>query len=195
MARVGAVLPVETFLLAGVVVSSFLGALVSLLLIFSHQQIARIVFWLMGNLSGARWDTAEFLLPYLALGVAGLYFDALSLNLLSLGEEQATMLGVEVERLKPRLVMLASLLTAAAVSSCGLIGFIGLVVPHAARGLVGADHRLLLPGSALLGASSLMLCDTLARSLVPGTEIPVGVVTALLGAPFFLLLLQRRRSL
>ena len=185
-------LPVETFLLAGVVVSAFLGSLVSLILSLAREDLPRIVLWLMGTLANARWEQLGMTVPYLALGGGTLFALALSLNLLTLGEDSARSLGLEVERLKLIVVALGSLLTASAVSVAGLIGFVGLVVPHLARKLVGSDHRLLLPASGWLGASFLILADTLARTLRPGSELPVGVVTALVGAPFFLGLMRRR---
>lgn len=193
LARVGGTLPVDTFLLAGVVVGSFLGSAVSFLLTLAHQSMPRIVFWLMGSLADARWAQLPLILPYLALGLGGLYWASLSLNLLTLGEEAAIPLGLPAERAKLWVLLGATLLTAAAVSVSGLIGFLGLMVPHLCRGLVGPDHRLLLPAAALGGAGFLILCDTTARTLLPGQEIPVGVITALVGAPFFFWLLAARR--
>ncbi len=195
LARIGGTLPVDTFLLAGVVVGSFLWSLVSFLLTLAHQDMPRIVFWLMGSLADARWSQLPMILPYLALGLGGLFLASLTLNLLTLGEEAAIPLGLPAERAKLWVLLGATLLTAAAVSVSGLIGFLGLIVPHLCRGLVGPDHRLLLPAAALGGASFLMLCDTLARTLLPGQELPVGVITALLGAPFFFWLLYTRRRL
>ncbi len=195
LARIGGALPVDTFLLAGVVVGSFLWSLVSFMLTMARQDMARIVFWLMGSLADARWSQLPLILPYLVLGLGGLYYGALSLNLLTLGEEAAIPLGLPAERAKLWVLLAATLLTAAAVSVSGLIGFLGLIVPHLCRGLVGPDHRLLLPAAALGGAMFLVLCDTLARSLRSGLELPVGVITALLGAPFFFWLLYSRRRL
>lgn len=195
LARVGGALPVDTFLLAGVVVGSFLWSLVSFLLTLARQDMPRIVFWLMGTVQDARWSQFPMILPYLALGLGGLYWASLSLNLLTLGEEAAIPLGLPAERAKLGVLLGATLLTAAAVSVSGLIGFLGLIVPHLCRGLVGPDHRLLLPAAALGGASFLVLCDTLARTALPGQELPVGVITALVGAPFFFWLLATRRRL
>lgn len=195
LARIGGALPVDTFLLAGVVVGSFLWSLVSFLLTLARQDMPKIVFWLMGSLSDARWDQLPMIVPYLAIGLGGLYAASLSLNLLTLGEEAAIPLGLPAERAKLWVLLGATLLTAAAVSVSGLIGFLGLIVPHLCRSLTGPDHRLLLPAAALGGGGFLLLCDTLARTLLPGQEVPVGVITALLGAPFFFWLLYTRRRL
>lgn len=194
LARVEGALPMHTFLLAGVVVSAFLGSMVSLVLTLSRQDLPKIVFWLMGNLSGARWETLRPLVALLTLGLLGLFMQSLNLNLLALGEDQAAHLGVEVEPSKRWLLLLASMLTASAVAAGGLIGFVGLVVPHAARRILGSDHRLLIPASALLGASFLVLADALSRMLLPAGELPVGIVTSLVGAPFFLYLLKQQRG-
>ena len=190
LARVDRALPMHTFLLAGVVVSAFLGSMVSLVLSLSRQDLPKIIFWLMGNLSSARWEAIQPLTPLILVGFLGIFHQSLNLNLLALGEEQAAQLGVEVEPVKRRLLGLTSLLTAAAVAVAGLIGFVGLVVPHASRRLLGAEHRLLVPASALLGSSFLVLADAISRLLLPSGEIPVGIVTSLVGAPFFLYLLR-----
>ncbi|MEW6283055.1 MAG: iron chelate uptake ABC transporter family permease subunit, partial [Candidatus Eremiobacterota bacterium] len=195
LARLGGVVPVDTFLLAGVVVGSFLWSLVSFLLTVARQDMPRIVFWLMGTLADARWSQLPLLFPYLVAGAAALYWSSLTLNLLTLGEETAIPLGVDAERAKLRVLLAASLVTAAAVSVSGLIGFLGLIVPHLARSVVGPDHRVLLPAAALGGGAFLVLCDTLARTVAGAQELPVGVITALLGAPFFFWLLHRRKRL
>lgn len=195
LARIGNTVPVETFLLAGVVVGSFAGAMVSFLLTLAREDLPRIVFWLMGSLAQADGDRVALVAPYLLVGGVGLFLLSPALNLASLGDEAAWSLGVEVERLKLQVVLAGSLVTAAAVSTSGLIGFLGLAVPHLARMIVGPDHRVLLPASALGGAAFLVLADTAARTVAAPTELPVGVLTALVGAPFFFWLLHRRRSL
>ncbi|MBI3926244.1 MAG: iron ABC transporter permease [Armatimonadetes bacterium] len=194
LATIDGVLPADTFLLSGVVVGAFLGSLVSFLMTLAHEELPRVVLWLMGSLELASWDRCALLVPYLLLGGGGLLALALTLNLMTLGEETALQLGVEVEKAKLRVVILAALLTAAAVSVSGLIGFLGLLVPHLARGLVGPDHRVLLPASAVGGAVFLVLADAAART-VAGSELPVGVITAGVGAPFFFLMLHRRKRL
>jgi iron complex transport system permease protein len=181
----------NAFILAGVVVGSFLWALVTLLITLSGQDLQRVVLWLMGNLYGdIRWPIVGVAAFLVAAGSFALYSYARDLNLLALGEEQARQLGVETEALKTGVIMCAALITAAAVSVSGIIGFVGLVIPHIARKLVGPDHRILLPTAGLMGASFLVWADTLARGI--GERFPVGVLTALLGAPFFFYLLKTR---
>ena len=181
----------ESFILAGVVVGSFMWALVTLVMaLASGGQLAGVISWLLGNLGQS--------LSGLSIGLGGglmlaamlaLYAFSRDLNLLALGEEPAKQLGVEVERLKKLVILLAALLTAASVAVSGVIGFVGLIIPHMARRLWGPDHRLLLPASALLGACFLVWADTLARVVIAPSELPVGVITSLLGAPFFCYLL------
>ena len=182
--------PTATLLLAGVAVQTFLGAVISLLLLHSGRSLRRIVYWLMGHLGGTTWDEVRVIAVALPPLFVVLFVYARDLNVLLLGEEEAHGLGVEVERTKRILLAVSSVVTAAAVAVTGVIGFVGLVVPHGMRLLVGPDHRILLPTSALAGASFLVATDTLARS--GPAEIPVGIVTAALGAPFFLYLLRSR---
>ncbi|WP_135805285.1 vitamin B12 ABC transporter permease BtuC [Halorussus marinus] len=182
--------PVATLLLAGVAVQTFLGAIVSFLLLHAGESLERAVYWLMGHLHLASWDDVTLTLPVAVIGFAVLFAYARDLNVLLLGEEDAHALGVEVERTKRLLLAVASVVTGAAVAVSGIIGFVGLVVPHVMRLLVGPDHRVLLPTSALAGATFLVATDTVARS--GAAEIPVGIVTAFLGAPFFLYLLRTR---
>lgn len=190
---IGNRIPVETFLLAGVVVGSFLWALVSFLLTAAKQDLPRIVLWLMGSLAERQWPQVYMLLPYLLLGGVVLYLVSHPLNLMTMGEDAAHHLGVDVEKTKIWVILAASLLAAAAVSVSGLIGFVGLMIPHLVRMWVGPDHRVLLPAAALLGAAFLVGADTLARTALAPRELPVGIITALLGAPFFCYLLRKRR--
>lgn len=194
LASHGGRLPVLNLLLAGIAVSTFLGAVVSLLMYFSGQQLQQVVFWLMGGLGGRSWLHVWTLLPYMALGSAVVLWHARDLDALAMGEEQAFYMGVDVERVKRRLLWAASLLAAAAVSVSGLIGFVGLVVPHAIRLLGGPKHSFLLPAAALAGGAYLAGADIIARMVLAPTELPVGLVTALVGGPFFLYLLRRRRA-
>jgi iron complex transport system permease protein len=181
--------PVATLLLAGVAVQTFLGAVVSYLLLHAGESLDRVVFWLMGHLADATWDEVALAAPAVPLVVL-LFPFARDLNVLLLGEGEAHSLGIEVERVKRVLLVVASLVTGAAVAVTGVIGFVGLIVPHVLRLLVGPDHRVLLPTSALAGAIFLVAADTVARA--GPAEVPVGVVTAAVGAPFFLFLLRRR---
>ncbi|EJN60421.1 vitamin B12 ABC transporter permease BtuC [Halogranum rubrum] len=190
IATEGGKTPVATLLLAGVAVQTLLGALTSFMLLHSGESLRQVVYWLMGHLDNTSWNevlvAAAIVPPLFAI----LALHTRDLNVLLLGEEDAHSLGIEVARTKKLLLAVASVLTAAAVSVSGVIGFVGLIVPHILRLLVGPDHRILLPTSALAGASFLVATDTIARS---GTaELPVGIVTAALGAPFFLYLLRRQ---
>ncbi len=182
--------PVATLLLAGVAVQAFLGALISYMLVHSGDDLRQAVIWLMGHLSNSTWSDVGFALPVTIVGVVVLGAYIQELNVLLLGEEDAYHLGVDVERTKLLLLAIASIVTAAGVAVAGVIGFVGLVVPHIMRLIVGPDHRILLPTSALAGASFLVATDTIARA--GPAEVPVGIVTAALGAPFFLFLLTRR---
>ncbi len=188
----GRALSVERLLLAGVAVSSFLSALLSLAMLAKAEAFTQLYFWLMGGLSGRGWEHVALLVPYAALASAGLLAYVPRLNLLQLGEETARGLGVDLARDQRVVIALAALLTAAVVSVCGMIGFVGLVVPHVARLLAGPDLRRMLPVAAVLGAGLLTAADLAARLLWAPVEIPVGVLTAMLGAPFFLMLLARR---
>lgn len=193
LARTGSKVPVMTLLLAGVAVSSLLSALVSLVMFFSGSQLHQVVFWLMGGFSGRGWSYFYMFIPYGILGAIIILIYARELNAMLLGEEPAQHLGIEVEMVKRNLLIGAALLTGAAVSVSGLIGFIGLIIPHMVRMLVGPDHRLLLPTVAILGAIVLILADLLARVILAPEELPVGIVTALFGAPFFIYLLRKQK--
>jgi iron complex transport system permease protein len=193
LARLGPAVQVATLLLAGVAVAAIISALMSLVMTFSGQEIRSIYFWLLGGLGNASWRSLESSAPFVLAGAAFAVWSAADLNLTALGEERAGQLGLEVERFKRRMLAVGTLMTAAAVSASGVIGFVGLMTPHILRLAVGADHRKLLPASILGGASLMVLADLAARSVLPPVEIPVGVLTALLGGPFFLFLLRRER--
>lgn len=182
-----------TLLLAGVIVNAFFSAVIMFLLsISTNTELHSITFWLMGDLTLSSWFKIMFVTILLFLGIAVIYTYARSLNLIVTGEETALQLGVNVERTKVVLFMAGSLLTAVAVSFSGIIGFVGLIIPHMMRMIFGPDHRLLLPASFLFGASFLVVADTIARTIIPQTELPVGVITAMCGAPYFIYLLRRR---
>ncbi|WP_409565860.1 FecCD family ABC transporter permease [Methylobacterium sp. J-077] len=186
--------PVLTLVLAGVAVGAVLGAGISLLKVLAdpYNQLPAITFWLLGSLSSVTLGDVAAILPMMLLGLAPLVLLRWRMNLMSLGDEEARALGVETRVLRPVLVAGATLVTAAAVSMTGVIGWIGLIVPHIARLLVGPDYRRLLPASLILGAGYLLTVDLIARSA--GTiEVPLGILTALVGAPFFLWLLAAGR--
>ena len=181
-----------TLILAGVVTASFLSAIILFMLtLLSTRDVRGIAFWLMGDLSVTSLAEMRLLAPAIVLAIAGLYVFAKDLNILLVGAEEAAHLGVNVVRVELGVYVLASLLTGMAVASSGAIGYLGLLVPHLGRMLVGNDHRLLLPTAALGGAILLVLSDTLARTAVAPSELPVGAVTAVAGAPVFIYLLRK----
>jgi iron complex transport system permease protein len=190
--RVGRALDTRILLLAGVIVAAFFNAVILLLLTFADVESFRsAVFWMMGSLSGATWNTALILAAYLLPAVVILLAHARALNALSLGEETALYLGMRVERVKIVCFIVASLAVAVAVATCGVIGFIGLIVPHAVRLAWRGDHRVLLPVSFVAGGIFLLLADTAARTVAAPAELPVGVITAVVGVPLFVTLLRR----
>jgi iron complex transport system permease protein len=158
-----------------------------------REELHTIIFWLMGDFSLSNTRVILIIFPYILLGIFLLYLRSRHLNLLLSGEENAVQLGVDVEKLKLISYLSASLIAAASVSACGLIGFVGLIIPHSVRLIFGPDHRLLLPSAALLGASFLVASDTLARTVLAPVELPVGVITAAFGGPFFIYLLRTRK--
>ncbi len=187
-------LPIQSLLLAGVILNAILTALIMFVTsIMAPNRSAGLMAWLMGSLTAPNYAALSVLALYGTMGVAILVKMAHALNVLTLGEETARSLGIHTERFKKQLFGLTALLTGAVVAVSGMIGFVGMVVPHAMRMLVGSDHRLLLPVSALTGGIFLVVSDTIARSLLAPTEIPVGIVTALAGGPFFLHLLFRQK--
>lgn len=194
LAKIGGQVPVVTLLLAGVVVSSFLSAVISLLMVLAGENMQGIFFWLSGGLMMRSWPEIGFVAPYLLLGSCILYAYARELNIFLLGEEAALHLGVRVEFTKKLLLITASLVTAAAVSVSGMIGFVGLIIPHAVRMVSGPDHRVLLPASALVGSIFLVWADVAARTALAPREIPVGIFTAFVGAPFFIYLLRKKKK-
>lgn len=193
LAHVGMYTPITTLLLAGFAVSSMLGALMSALMLLSRGTLERVVLWTLGGVSASGWGMLVTVTPLILLGSAIAFLLSNDLNAFLLGEEQAAALGVNVERKKFLLLCVGALMTGAAVALSGLVGFVGLIVPHFARIILGPNHRLLLPASFLSGAIFLMLADLLARTILVPQEIPLGVVTALVGAPFFILLLRRAK--
>ncbi|HEX8318243.1 iron ABC transporter permease [Longimicrobium sp.] len=192
-ASVGPTLDTRILLLSGVVAGAFFNACILLVLTFADTESFRsALFWMMGSFSGATWREIGLLAVLAGPALAVLFVLARPLNLLAVGEETAQYLGVRTERVKLAAYGTASLLTASAVAVSGVIGFVGLVIPHIVRMTWGADHRFLIPASVLLGATFLVLADSLARTVAAPTELPIGVVTAFVGVPFFLWILRRR---
>ncbi|WP_230460343.1 FecCD family ABC transporter permease [Sansalvadorimonas verongulae] len=186
---------VATMLLAGIAIGALSGAgMGTLNYIADDTMLRNLTFWQMGSLGGATWEQLTVIIPVLVVIQAALMSQAKGLNALLLGESEARHLGHNIQKLKVRLIVLTALGIGVSVSVSGMIGFVGLVVPHLVRMTIGPDHRFLLPASALLGASLLLLADVIARVVVSPAELPIGIVTALLGAPFFMSLLLKQRS-
>lgn len=178
-------------ILAGVAVSAFLGAGISALMIFHSDKVHGALMWMVGGLAARSWPHVDIIYPYAVAGIILVMLGARHLNILQLGDEIAKGLGLNVELTRIVMTAIAAMLAASAVSVVGLLGFVGLIVPHAARLIIGSDYRFLLPGAALLGAAVVMFSDTFARTAFAPTELPVGILMAGLGAPFFLFLLRR----
>ncbi len=193
LARTGGRIPVHTLLLSGVIVNALLSAIGMLVMSISRKESQEILFWLMGSLSQVDVKMIKFIFLYTLIGIVIICLYSRELNILALGEEQAYHLGVDVERLKKILFFVMSLIIGAGVSLSGMIGFVGLIIPHIMRMVVGPDHRILLPAGILGGGIFLILSDTIARTIMPPIELPVGVITALAGAPFFIYLLRKGR--
>ncbi|GKU76758.1 iron ABC transporter permease [Paenibacillus sp. L3-i20] len=179
--------------LAGVAVNALLGGVMNGIMVLNSDRIQSVLPWLAGGLSGRSWPHLMFMLPYAAIGLALVPFAAKTTNVLMLGDQSASSLGQHVERQRLLIVALAALLAGAAVSVVGLVGFVGLIVPHAVRLLIGEDYRYLLPYSIAGGAALMVVADTAARSWFDPLELPAGILLACIGAPFFLVLLKRRR--
>ncbi len=185
---------VYTLLLSGVAVAAFLGAVVSFLIYFEREAYHKLIKWLLGSLADANWDIVSILVIPVGVGIFLVFLFGRELNALLLGEETAHNLGADPEFVKKLMLMTAALVTAGAVAFTGIIGFVGLIVPHMMRILVGADHRVLVLASTLFGATFLIWADAISRTIIPGQELPVGIITALCGGPFFLYLLRRSRT-
>lgn len=185
---------VETIILTGIIFSSFLGALISLMIALTGEELRQIIGWLMGSVSMRGWEYIYIILPFFATGAILLLVNAKELNAMTFGEEQARHLGVNIARRKIMVLVAGSILTGAAVAVSGTIGFVGLVVPHLTRILWGPDHKHLLPLSLMTGAAFLILADLVARMIITPAELPIGVITAFIGAPVFAMILMKRRT-
>lgn len=194
LARVGRTIPTTNLILAGVAFSSFATSLTSFLMLRSTSEVRRALGWLLGGASQSGWTAILAITPYLIIGLGILLFSGHALNLLQFGDDQAQQLGLNVTRAKRILLISSSLSTAAAVAFSGIIGFIGLIVPHLIRLWSGPDYKRLLPLSILGGATALLVSDVIARILLAPQEIPVGIITALVGAPFFLWVLKTAKN-
>lgn len=193
-ARIDKQTPLVTLILSGVIIGSLFSAMVSIFqYISSEEQLRRLMFWLMGGLYNATWADIRMVLPIILIGFVIIWCYSWKLNVLSMGEQEAKVLGINVERTKIILMVVSTVITSIAVSVAGIIGWVGLMVPHAARMMVGPDHRYLLPVTAILGAIFMVVCDTIARTITTG-EVPIGIVTAIVGAPYLLFMLRKRKN-
>jgi iron complex transport system permease protein len=195
LARSGGRTVVAMLLLSGLAVNALCNALTGLVTYAANnEQLRSVTFWLMGSLGGASWTAVISLLPFIIIPLLLLPMSAKALNAWSLGEQEASHLGIDVRALKIRIMVLATLTVGASVAVSGIIGFVGLIVPHIIRTLSGSDHRNLLPDSALFGASLLVLADLVSRTLLAPAELPIGIITAVLGTPLFIFLLYRYKK-
>lgn len=185
---------VYTLLLAGVALSAFFSAITSFIIVLHSRETHQIVFWMMGGFSGTTWLHVKTAVPVICGGILLLYCFARELNAMLFGDNTARHLGIDLNRVKKAILILAAMTTAAAVAVSGTIGFVGLIIPHMVRLMVGPDHRILLPAAAVFGAAFMVLTDTVARTILAPAEIPVGVLTAFFGGPFFIYLLRKKKS-
>jgi iron complex transport system permease protein len=193
LSSVGNKLPVVNILLTGTAVSTMLSAIISLLMTFNHDKIEKVYLWTMGSFSAATWDKVLFLAIITAICCGVIILFSSELDVITTGNDTAESLGIDIVRVKKILIMVASLQVAACVSISGIIGFVGLVIPHCIRMISGPKHKVLLPFSCLGGAIFIIICDTIARNAAAPSEIPVGVITAILGTPYFIFLLQQNK--
>lgn len=193
IAKIKQDIPTQTLLLSGIAVSAFFSACTAFLIFIAGDKLHRVILWLFGSMSSASWEHITLIIPYATACSIIIYLLSRNLNVMLLGEEEAKHLGINTENMKKIILGCATMLTAAAVSVSGIIGFVGLVIPHITRILVGPDHRILIPASVLLGSIILVLADTLSRTLISPVDIPVGIITAMFGAPFFVYLLKKKK--
>jgi iron complex transport system permease protein len=194
MSRVGNKVPITMLLLSGLVANVFILALQTVFELRSGKALIGIIAWIAGGFSNITWTHIYIAFPFVLAGTVLAYFFTKDLNMLSMGDDTAQHLGVNTERVRQILLLISSLITGAVVSISGIIGFVGLIIPHMTRLVIGPDHRILLPTSAIVGAIFLILCDSVARVATGASELPVGAITALAGTPFFIYLLRKRKT-
>lgn len=194
VAKIGGDISTTNMLLTGTATSTMLSAIISLLMTFNQEQIDKVYMWTMGSFSAATWEKVSFVFVFALIGFVLLLLYAGKLNLMMMGEEDAKCLGVDTVRTRRNVIIIASLMVAAAVSISGIIGFVGLIIPNAIRMISGSDNKKLMPYAFIIGAIFLVICDTGARTLASPTEIPVGVITSIFGAPYFILLVLSRKK-
>lgn len=194
IAKVGNKVPTNTLLLSGISVSFLLSSMISLIMVFNRQSVEKIIFWIMGSVSTANWNQVIILTPFVIIGLLILIAFSSDLDIMLTGDETAKSLGIEVENLKKLILIVSSIVVAACVSVSGIIGFVGLIIPHIIRLIFGPNHKILIPFSAVGGALFMILSDTLARTMASPAEIPVGAITSIIGAPFFIYLLIKNKK-
>ena len=192
--RIRSQVPVTTLLLAGVAVGQFLTAITSLLMVMYNRDMTKIIYWTLGSLAGKGWNPITTISMPMIVAMVILLFFSRDINIMLTGEESAKSLGVNVERIKVYILLLGTFITSMAVSVSGIIGFVGLIIPHIVRLIVGPDHRILLPASAIVGSIFMVFTDTIARTVISPMEIPVGIITAIFGGPFFIYLLRSKKK-
>lgn len=195
MARIKGKVPVTTLLLGGVATGQFFTAIMSFIMTLSTKDVSAIIFWTMGSFSGRGWNHIQIAIFPVLIGSIIIYIFSKDLNIILLGEDSAKNMGIETERVKKIILVTSVLITAILVSVSGIIGFVGLIVPHIVRLVTGPDHRIVIPASGLLGGAFLIITDTLARTIIAPTEVPVGIITALAGGPFFIYLLRKSKRM
>lgn len=193
VSKISGEISVTGMLLTGTAISTLLSSLISLLMTFHNDRIEKVYMWTMGSFSAATWEKIGFLSIFVFLGVGVLFLYAGKLNIILMGDDEAKCLGIDVDRIRRRIILAASLLVGAAVAVSGIIGFVGLIIPHCIRLISGSDNKKLMPYSFFMGAIFVTLCDTVARTVAAPTEIPVGIITSMLGAPYFIFLVLKRR--
>jgi iron complex transport system permease protein len=194
LSRLGPGTGSTTLLLSGIAVSTFLSAIISFIMLMSYQKLPNIVFWMMGDFSVVSWNEVSVSTPAILGGVLIMYFYSKELNAIIMGRETAEHLGVETERVFKIILACGSLVTAAAVAVSGIVGFVGLIIPHITRMFTGPDNRVLVPFSAVVGAIFLVFADALSRTLIQPAEIPIGIITAIFGGPFFLYIMRTNKT-
>ncbi|WP_202708349.1 FecCD family ABC transporter permease [Sporosalibacterium faouarense] len=194
ISRVKNKIPVTVLLLSGIAIGQFFTAIMSFIMVIHSNDLDKIIYWTLGSFSGKGWDQLISVAVPIIISIVVLNFFARDLNAMLTGEETAQNLGIEVEKVKLIILIIGAFLTAMAVSVSGIIGFVGLIIPHIVRLIVGSDHRILMPASAMVGGIFMIFADTLARTMISPTEIPVGIITAMFGGPFFIYLLRKKRK-
>lgn len=194
IAKVKNQIPVTTLLLSGVAIGQFFTAIMSFMMVIFNKDMNKIIYWTLGSLSGKGWNPIITISIPVIASIVILNFFARDLNIMLTGEESAKSLGVNVEKTKVYILMLGTFMCSLAVSVSGIIGFVGLIIPHIVRLIIGPDHRILLPSSALLGGVFMIFADTISRTIISPIEIPVGIITAIFGGPFFIYLLRARKK-